>query len=382
MKFVTLIAGLLLATTAQAEIGSVNELSGSATIKRGKETINVSKGTNVEQNDKIETKNGKLKITFKDGTVVSVTEHSALVIDDFVYDPKSAGAGKLGLKAAVGTVRYASGAIAGANPNAVKINTPTAAIAVRGTDFIMSVNEVGSSMVILMPNCETDQNTNLKGKTCGSGKIEVESGPTKIELDKPFQATLVETLGAPPTPAVIVNLSNTPLNNNLQITPPKTFSGANVVVAARAAAERTGDAKRETKKDDKDSKDSDSEKEQVAQQSSESTSKKSKEQTQEKDNIITVEQANKEALVNQVGSVAASAEDPNLKKLYKDKSETQQIGWLYDPLSQNNRNYTNVMLPVDTKVQVVVTQDMQTVGYNFGPNGRNTGQIVINQNFR
>lgn len=381
MKIAALLASLLLAASAQAEIGSVNELSGAATLKRGKETISIIKGTTVEQNDKIETKNGKLKITFKDGTVVSVTEHSALIIDDFVYDPKSSSAGKLGLKAAVGTVRYASGAIAGKNPNAVKINTPTAAIAVRGTDFIMSVNEIGSSMVILMPNCETDQTMNLKGKSCDSGKIEIESGPTKIELDKPFQATLVETLGAPPTPPVIVNLSNTPISNNLQITPPKTMSGNNVIVAARAAAERTGDAKKESKKDDKDNKDTDTEKEQAAQQSNES-SKSTKDAEQEKDTVLTVEQANKESLVNQVASVTASNEDPNLKKLWKDKSETQQIGWLYDPLSQNNRNYTNVMLPIDTKVQVVVTQDMQTVGYNFGPNGRNTGQIVINQNFR
>lgn len=381
MKIAALLASLLLAASAQAEIGSVNELSGAAILKRGKETISIIKGTTVEQNDKIETKNGKLKITFKDGTVVSVTEHSALIIDDFVYDPKSSSAGKLGLKAAVGTVRYASGAIAGKNPNAVKINTPTAAIAVRGTDFIMSVNEIGSSMVILMPNCETDQTMNLKGKSCDSGKIEIESGPTKIELDKPFQATLVETLGAPPTPPVIVNLSNTPISNNLQITPPKTMSGNNVIVAARAAAERTGDAKKESKKDDKDNKDTDTEKEQAAQQSNES-SKSTKDAEQEKDTVLTVEQANKESLVNQVASVTASNEDPNLKKLWKDKSETQQIGWLYDPLSQNNRNYTNVMLPIDTKVQVVVTQDMQTVGYNFGPNGRNTGQIVINQNFR
>lgn len=380
MRIAALFASMILVASAQAEIGSVNELSGAAIIKRGKETITVSKGTAVEQNDKVETKNGKVKITFKDGTVVSVTEHSALIIDDFVYDPKSTTASKLGLKAAVGTVRYASGAIAGKNPNAVKINTPTAAITVRGTDFIMSVNEIGSSMVILMPNCETDQSTNLKGKTCGSGKIEVESGPTKIELDKPFQATLVETLGAPPTPPVVVNLSNTVISNNLQITPPKTVSGNSVVVAARAATEKTGDAKKENKKDDKDSKDSDAEKEQATQQSSENTAKKS--DTSEKENIVIVEQSNKEATVNQVASVTASNEDPNLKKLWKDKSETQQIGWLYDPLSQNNRNYTNVILPIDTKVQVVVSQDMQTVGYNFGPNGRNTGQIVINQNFR
>jgi hypothetical protein len=380
LKLVYFILALTLAAPAYASIGSVTESSGAATIKRGKETIPIKLGTTVEENDKVETKNGKVKITFKDNTIVSVTESSSLVIDDFVYDPKSK-AGKLGLKAAAGTVRYVSGAVAHNNPNAVKINTPTAAIAVRGTDFIMSVNEVGSSMVILMPSCEVEQNANLKGLTCGSGKIDVESGPTIISLDKPFQATLVETLGAAPTPPVIVNLSNTPLNNNLQISPPKTMNGYNVIVAARAAAEKTGDMKKEKKDDNKkedDSKDtSDAEKQQVAQKSSDSNKEKETGTTK-----TTVEQVNADALLNQVAAVSVSNEDPNLKKLWKDKSETVQIGWAYDPLSPNSRNYANVVLPIDTKVQVTITQDMQTVGYNFGPNGRNTGQIVINQNFR
>jgi len=147
MKTALFLAGLLLAGSSWANIGSVTESSGTAIIKRGKETIAVSKGTAVEMNDKVETKNGRVKITFKDNTTVNVTESSALIIDDFVYDPKS-GAGKLNLKAAAGTVRYASGNIAHNNPNAVNIKTPTASIAVRGTDFVMAVNETGASMVI------------------------------------------------------------------------------------------------------------------------------------------------------------------------------------------------------------------------------------------
>ena len=123
------ILGLLFCSSvAWADIGSVTEITGSGSIKRGKETIPAAKGTTIQTNDKVETKNGKIKIVFKDNTTVSVTEHSSLVIDDFVFDPKNAAGGKLGLKATGGAVRYVSGAIAGANPNSVKINTPTAAI--------------------------------------------------------------------------------------------------------------------------------------------------------------------------------------------------------------------------------------------------------------
>lgn len=377
MRFVSLLIGLLITGPSWAGIGSVTELSGAASIKRGKETILISKGVEVEQNDKVETKNGKLKITFKDNTVVSVTEHSSLVIDDFVYDPKNAAGSKLGLKAASGTVRYVSGAIASANPNAVKINTPTAAIAVRGTDFVMSVNEVGSSMIILMPTCDWETST-IKGMTCGSGAIDVESGPNLVKLNRPFQATLVETAGAPPSPPITVNLFGAAIGNNLQIAPPRTMSGSSVVAAARAAAQATG-ASKEAKKEDKEDKDDakDSEKQTVASKSDGQAAKKAEQAPEEK---TAVQQAvQEEAPVTATAS--SSEENPFVKKIWKDKSETQQVGWAFESLSQNTRNYALVIMPIDTKVQVTVTQDMLTNAWNFAP-GKPQGQIVINQTFR
>ena len=80
----------------------------------------------MEMEDAVKTAQGKVGITFADDTKVQVNENSKLVIDDFVYDPKKPAAGKLALNMASGTVRYASGAIAHANPNKVAINTPTA----------------------------------------------------------------------------------------------------------------------------------------------------------------------------------------------------------------------------------------------------------------
>ena len=390
MRVASLIAGLLIAGTAWAEIGSVTESSGTAIIKRGKDTIQVAKGTLIETNDKVETKNGKVKIVFKDDTNVTVTESSSLVIDDFVYDPKS-GAGKLGLKAAAGTVRYVSGSIA-KDPKNVKINTPTAAIAVRGTDFVMAVSETGASMVMLMPTCEIEQNINLKGLTCGSGAIDVETPAGIVKLNRPYQATLVETLNGMPSPAVIVALNGMAIGNNLMVNPPKTTTGLNVIAAARAAAEKTGDAKKsDGKKDEKDDKDDakDQEKQHVAgkQEGGNNSSKKSKSANgtaEEEEKTTTaansLEQTNKDSLANEVASVG-DTENPYLKKLFKDKSETQQIGWLYESLSPNSRNYANVIMPLDTKVQVTVTQDMQTNQWNFAP-GKPQGQIVINQNFR
>jgi hypothetical protein len=385
MRVAALIAGLLLATSAWADIGSVTESTGTAIIKRGKDTIQIAKGTEIKTNDKVETKNGKVKIVFKDNTNVTVTESSSLIIDDFVYDPKS-GAGKLGLKAAAGTVRYVSGSIA-KDPKNVKINTPTAAIAVRGTDFVMAVSETGASMIMLMPTCELEQNVNLKGLSCGSGAIDVETPSGIVQLTRPYQATLVETLNGVPSPAVIVALNGMAIGNNLMITPPQTTTGVNVVAAARAAAVATGDTKREDKKDES----KDNEKQAVAvkndspaARSRGRSSSSSNEESEEEKTTTTAsnvaEQKNKDAVINEVAAVSET-ENPFVKKLFKDKSETQQIGWMYESLSPNNRNYANVVMPLNTQALVVVTQDMQTNSWNFSA-GKPQGQIVINQNFR
>ena len=390
MRLASLIFCLFTAVPAWADIGSVTEASGTAVIKRGKDTIQIVKGTEIKTNDKVETKNGKVKIVFKDDTNVTVTESSSLVIDDFVYDPKS-GAGKLGLKAAAGTVRYVSGTIA-KDPKNVKINTPTAAIAVRGTDFVMAVSETGASMIMLMPTCEIEQNINLKGLSCGSGAIDVETPAGIVKLNRPYQATLVETLNGMPSPAVIVALNGMAIGNNLMVSPPQTTTGVNVIAAARAAAIATGDARKSDNKDRKDDKDDakDDEKQHVAGRQEGGGSNRSQRQgrSANEDDEDTANgtkvgvdtKANKDSLANEVASVG-DTDNPYVKKLFKDKSETQQVGWLYESLSPNNRNYANVVMPINTQVQVTVTQDMQTNQWNFS-SGKPQGQIVINQNFR
>jgi len=376
----------LVTTTAWADIGSVTELTGAGSIKRGKETITIAKGTVIQTNDKVETKNGKVKIVFKDNTTVSVTEHSSLVIDDFVFDPNNAKGSKLGIKATGGAVRYVSGAIAGANPNSVKINTPTAAIAVRGTDFVMAVNEVGASTVILMPSCEDNTGPNVKGAVCGSGAIDVESGPNLVSMNRPFQATMVETAGAPPTPPLTVNLFALPVGTNLLVSSPPTMSGAPLVAAARAAAVAAGvpgakkdDSKKESKEESKDGGDNS---EQVASNQA-ADSKKAQQAQAASDSKTTVAQTEaKEEVAVVAAKEETKSEDPEyLRKIWKDKSETKQVGWAIESVSQNGRNVAQVALQMNTQVQVSVTQDMLNISNNFS-SGRPQGQIIINQTYR
>ena len=54
----------------------------------------------------------KVGIEFIDLKRVDVTEHSKLLIDEFIYGLPNTKTGSLSLKATLGTVRYASGQIA------------------------------------------------------------------------------------------------------------------------------------------------------------------------------------------------------------------------------------------------------------------------------
>ena len=174
--------------------------------------------------DAVKTSQGKVGITFADDTRVQVNENSKLVIDDFVYDPKNKGAGKLALNMAGGTVRYASGAIAKSNPSKVAINTPTATIAVRGTDFTATVDELGASTIILLPSCadkvKTVDQLDPKDKNCVTGIIDVITDAGIVTLDKPFQATRVDSRSTLPTKPVTLNLSLDAMNGLLILSPP------------------------------------------------------------------------------------------------------------------------------------------------------------------
>ena len=124
IQLATVIIFLLLSQTSIATIGKVTEQSGPTEIVRNKKSISSSVNAGIEMNDTIITARAKTKLEFEDKTVVNITEQSKLIIDDFVYDPKK-GSGKLAIKVALGTARYASGQIAKNNPQAVDVQTWT-----------------------------------------------------------------------------------------------------------------------------------------------------------------------------------------------------------------------------------------------------------------
>jgi len=208
-----------------AGIGTVSENKGSACeVERNKKKLSGVKGAEIESMDTYTTGACVSNITFKDDTKVKVTENSRLVIDDFVFDPKKSDAGKLAMKVGMGTVRYASGQIAKNNPQQANIKTPTATIAVRGTDFTMTVDETGQSLIVLLPSCKDDKDIKtyeLEENRCRVGSIVVSNGVGSVTLDKAFEATFVMSSTVNPSPPVVVNTVEGKIGNNLIIVKPQ-----------------------------------------------------------------------------------------------------------------------------------------------------------------
>ena len=211
---IILIASVWLTIPALAStIGDVIEHKGNGEIERTSgEKSATELDLDVFMRDIIKTGNGKTSVQFVDDTRVDVTEHSKLVIDEFVYDPNTQ-TGGLTLKAALGTVKYASGQIAKNSKQNVVIKTPTATIGVRGTDFSMTIDEIGSSTIILLPSCDASGN-------CYVGEISVESDAGQVILNQAFQATVVDTVDTRPMTPVLLELDFDLISNLLIVSPP------------------------------------------------------------------------------------------------------------------------------------------------------------------
>ena len=211
---------LAVTNTAASTVGTITTQTGPvAEIRRNKDLIPTGVKTPIEMNDSISTANVQIGITFKDDSKVQITEQSRLVIDSFVFDNTKQDAGKVGLKVALGTARFASGQIAKMNPQNIKIETPTATVGVRGTDFTLTVDEIGRSLIILLPSCPTGWK-NIE-KDCIVGEITVTSDMGTVIMNQAFQSTVITAREVNPSRPVILKLTADQINNLLIVTPPR-----------------------------------------------------------------------------------------------------------------------------------------------------------------
>jgi len=211
----------IIPSIAFAEVGSITEFDGNpaGAVRSKEELVFEQAGFGVEMLDKLITAQTNLEITFEDDSKVKITEQSELIIDDFVYDPNT-GIGSMSMKVALGTVQMTSGKLAKTSRDRVSINTPTASITVRGTDFSMTVDELGRSLIILLPSCPDET---LDEDECPVGAITVSNASGSVMLNEAYQGTMVSSVAMLPSDPRRLLLQRSNINNDLIIVPPSEF---------------------------------------------------------------------------------------------------------------------------------------------------------------
>ena len=137
---------LLALTTSSAwaeesPIGNVKDVAGEATVTTAGNRVVAVPGTPVYQGSVLQTgPHSSMGVTFKDETLMSFGEKTQLTVDEYLYAPAQ-GKLKLSSRLARGSLNYVSGVIAKLQPGAVAISTPSGVIGVRGTQFLVKVDE-------------------------------------------------------------------------------------------------------------------------------------------------------------------------------------------------------------------------------------------------
>jgi len=191
-------------------IGDVTEFTGVGTLVRENSDTEISTGSEVLLYDEARTGNGRMLIEFLDEEELALTEHSIVYIDEAYYDPDPS-LSKMSIRMARGTARFASGTGARINKANINVETPTAQITIRGTDFTTTIDELGRTLVVLLPD---------EDGVTPSGEIDVENEGGKITLSKAFEATMVSSIETPPTQSVVINNITTSMIDNMFIVNP------------------------------------------------------------------------------------------------------------------------------------------------------------------
>ena len=191
-------------------MGSVDRAVGWRQILRDTTKIEPLTGQDVISKDDLRTGEGRLQVRFVDDSKLRMTEHTRIVIDNVVFD-EDPSKSDLAMTFAQGTARFISGQLGKVDKENIRLKTPTASIGIRGTDFTVTVDEFGQTLVVLLPDVDG----------ISSGEIIVSTMTGEVVLNKPFEATRTTVQETPPSAPAILDLTLDMLDNIMIINPPK-----------------------------------------------------------------------------------------------------------------------------------------------------------------
>jgi hypothetical protein len=124
-----------------ADVGLIKVSKGSVQIQRGSEKLAATVGAAVQPADVIVTgADGSAGVTFSDNSLVSVGPNSVFAIDKYSFD-STTHVGEFEGNLKKGRLAAISGKMVKQSPESMKIRTPSAIMGVRGTEFVVQVDE-------------------------------------------------------------------------------------------------------------------------------------------------------------------------------------------------------------------------------------------------
>lgn len=182
------------AASEAGAIGTVTLVIGKAYIAEDNSNRLIKQNTQIFTGDRIITRaNGHVHIRFRDKGLVSVRPNSKLYIEQYEFNSESPDKSTIKLNLEKGVARSVSGTGAKAARDRFRMNTPIAAIGVRGTDFVVSASHeniraiVNEGIIVVAPF--SDQCSADSLGPCSVNAVELSENSDKLlQLNRLHQA--------------------------------------------------------------------------------------------------------------------------------------------------------------------------------------------------
>jgi hypothetical protein len=126
--------------TADDAIGVIKTLTGNVSIMRSTETLQAKLGDTVFAQDELSTaENSSVGLLMHDDARVSMGSNTIMKLDQFSFD-QNTHEGSADISVKHGTLSVIAGKMTEKTPGALKVKTPAAILAVRGTEFSVKVD--------------------------------------------------------------------------------------------------------------------------------------------------------------------------------------------------------------------------------------------------
>jgi hypothetical protein len=124
-----------------SDVGQVKTAKGAVHVERDGKRLPASVGMPIRQADTLVTgTDGAMGVTFTDNSLLSTGPNSVLVVDRYDFN-STTHAGHFDASLKKGTLAVVSGKMVKQSPDAMKVRTPAAIMGVRGTEFVVQVEE-------------------------------------------------------------------------------------------------------------------------------------------------------------------------------------------------------------------------------------------------